>query len=212
MTVVLAKALAWLLGIGILTLLAGIGHLTAPIYLIALLILVAISALGMGGANQDNLRSSEFDFRTTCPERMKLGDWSRVVVRGGGPWATDLSGGSQLVRVSIRASADEFKVKDLSSSDQIVSMVETSAWDFDLKPLRTGKRTIRILKTLLDANSRVSVRDFEPDDYTLVVQFNVLYWLEEFVRKEWKYLISGAGLALVALGWKAKIFEYLSAS
>ncbi len=102
----------------------------------------------------------------------------------------------------VRLLGDDFAIKALSHEDQLVRETGFAQWDFDVVPLRRGRRVLRLLVTLrLKRESTQELCDLPALEREIVVQVAPVYAVILFTRTHWKWL--GASVAIPLIAWLA---------
>jgi hypothetical protein len=124
----------------------------------------------------------------------ELRDAMIVGLRGRGAPEFEELGTSSSMTVELRGSA--FEIDSLSATEQLVAPL--ARWEFDVRPLRFGVRTLTLCICLrIDSPSvrdgRISVPVLEKQ---IRIQVDVVYGTRRFVTANWQWLIA----SVIALG------------
>jgi formylglycine-generating enzyme required for sulfatase activity len=142
-------------------------------------------------------------------ERMKVGQRERIEVRLSRDLAAKLTEGLRgrgaprieaieiADRMRVRLLGEEFVIKALSSEDQVVREVGVAQWDFDVVPVRRGRKVLRLLVTLrLKREDTQELYDLPALEREVVVQVAPVYAVALFTRTHWQWLVASIFIPL----------------
>jgi hypothetical protein len=155
----------------------------------------------------------------TMPDRMRVGRRERVEIRlgdanvaeaqlreglkGRGVPQIDRLAISCLMRVTLMSDPKDFFVLQLSTTDQYLRTFEPARWDFDVTPLRSGQRVLRVLVVMrFMAEGKEQLRDLPSYEREVRVSVAPLHTAGEFVAKKWQWLT--VTLAIPFVAWLAR--------
>lgn len=102
-------------------------------------------------------------------------------------------------RARVRLQGDDFAISALSSEDQLVRDVGFTQWDFDVIPLRSGRRMLRLVVTLrLKRENSQELCDLPALEREIVVRVAPVHAIAFFTRTHWKWFVASVAIPLVA--------------
>jgi hypothetical protein len=159
------------------------------------------AAAADAGPNDRSELSNEGCILWNMPDRMRVGQRERVEIRlgdahvaenqlraglqGRAPPQIDQLEISSLMRVTIASDAKDFDVHALSTLDQYIRAAKVVRWDFDVRPLRAGRRTLRILVSMrLRVEGKDEVVDLPSYEREVRVRIAPLHTAGQFCGKK----------------------------
>ena len=140
----------------------------------------------------------------TMPDRMQVSKRERVEVRlgdasvvetqlhigikGRGLPQIDRVKIGRLMRVTLVGDAKDFTIQSLSTIDQYIQEAEVAQWDFDVTPLRSGSRTLRILVSIrVKVEGKDEVIDLPSYEREVHIGVAPLHTAAGFISRNWQW-------------------------
>jgi hypothetical protein len=148
------------------------------------------------------------------PDEMRVGERERIEIRvgdakvaeaqllaglrGRGLPQIDTLEVSRLMRVTLVSDDKDFSVQALSNLDQYIREAQVARWDFDITPLRSGQRTLRILVSIRvrveGKDELIDLPSYECDVHVRVAPFHTARLV---CRKNWQWIASSIAIPLI---------------
>ena len=108
---------------------------------------------------------------------------------------------SRLMRVTLVSDENDFAVKPLNSIDQYIRDGVVARWDFDVRPLRSGQRVLRILVSIrMKVEGKDEVIDLPSYEREVHVAVAPIHTAGLFVSRNWQWIVGTIALPFVAWG------------
>ena len=139
---------------------------------------------------------------------VRLGDVSvvehqlRIGLKGRGLPQTDELQIGRLMRVVLIGDQSDFSIRPLSTNDQYIRDLEVSRWDFDVTPLRSGQRTLRILVSIrLKVEDKDEIIDLPSYEREVRIAVAPLHSAGKFIGQNWQWTAGTIAIPLAIWGF-----------
>jgi hypothetical protein len=128
-------------------------------------------------------------------------DQLREGLRGRGVPQIDRLEITPLMRVQLVASENDFLVKSLSTMDHLIRHDNAAKWDFDVVPIRSGSRVLRVLVSMrVKVESNEEIVDLPSYEREVHVAVAPLHSTGAFIGRNWQWIATAIVVPLAAWG------------
>ena len=117
---------------------------------------------------------------------------------------------SELMKVQLSGGDDDFHIKQLNETEQLVAATGFTEWAWRVTPKSSGTRKLYLHVTLIiQTSSGEKKKDHPAEIREIVVQVNPAYSIKSFISEHWKWIVTV--LILPTIGWVLKKYFLLPA-